>query len=159
MKNLKPSHWLVLILIVGYLIYSNLGTILDGNIDKKMHRDLDPNNAGGDKIVTYYVDEDRYSKDYIPFGYQTGKAEEVGAILRITKEPVTQSYSGGFQARASALIVELVDCSTGEVMGRNGFYPQFPSTYKVGSTVVKVEESRVRNWVNQEWAEYLAENQ
>lgn len=157
MNSDKRSILTFAAIVVAILVYCNWNTIVDGNVDGRMHRGLEEATADGTKIVAYYAEEDRYTKDYVPFAYQTGNPDEVGAILKITKEEVSQMYSGGFRVYADMLHLQLIDCGTGEVINGISVYPQFPSRYRTGSRVT-VDTDYVRRWVQQEWEAYLAEN-
>lgn len=156
MNSDKRSLLQFLVVVVAILVYCNWNAIVDGNVDGRMHQGLAAN-TDGEMIVAYYVDEDRYSKDFVPFTYQTSNPDDVGAILRITKEDVSQMYSGGLTVHADMIHVELIDCDTGDVINGRSFVPRFPATYKSG-TSVEVNANLVMDWVLEQWEDYLAEN-
>lgn len=157
MNSDKRSLLQFLVVIAAILVYCNWNAIVDGNVDGRMHQGLAANTDGGTKIVAYYVDEDRYSKDFVPFVYQTSNPDDVGAILQITKERISRTYSGGFQVYADRLYLQLIDSRTGEVINGMGVSPMFPDRYRTGSRVT-VDEDYVKRWVTKQWDAYLAEN-
>lgn len=156
-SGISPSSVIVGIILLGYLCYSGFGSIMNSIVNARMQAGLDAAAGTGNKIVAYYVEEDEYSADYVPSAYQTTNPDDVGAIMNITKERVSQAYSGGYRVTASMIIVELIDADTGEVINSSSFYPQFPTRYRTGSAVT-VDMDYVKRWVQKAWEAYLAEN-
>ena len=141
--------------VVG--IVMNLGDQIASGYNTKMQAGLEKQTVFGTKIVAYDDVKGVYSKDYVPFAYQTGDPEAVGAVLHVDKsKTVSQMYSGGMQVRGNVIVVELVDCRTGQTINSRSFSPYFPARYKSGSSV-NTKESVIAKWVADEWAKYLAE--
>ncbi len=153
-KNTRIIVWAVLLFVLFIRFIIGSGGLVD--VNSAMQQGLDINNASGDKLVAYNPETDTYSKEYVPFGYQTSKPEEVGGILYITKEIVSRTYSGGIEINGHKVHAELVDCSTGEVVASYSFSPMFPDRIKAGG-VVKADEGRIKSWVEENWYKHLNE--
>ena len=89
MKFLKR----VLIFFVALYVLSflgNLGPAGDASFSREMKSDLDRANATGTKIVTYHVEDEKYSTKYLPRSLRAKEASEVGAVLEVTTEQTHQ---------------------------------------------------------------------
>ena len=154
----KPSKFpifLVLFLVLGYLF--SAGNTSASSYDRAMKSQLNRETATGAKIVTYHVEDEKYSDKYLPRSLKAKDADDVGAVLEITTKETYRQYgaNGSIWKFADILTLTLVDCDTQTVIDSRTYYPKFPNKSD-GS--IKYETDAMEEWIQTSWEGYLAQN-
>lgn len=125
--------------------------------------------GGGDKIVAYDQDLDRYSTSGIAEDLLAASPHETALIAKMTEGWTTgsQQYSlFGFGVSGTrvdfdlqTITIELVDAETGELFSETTLCAEYPMSVSQGTThaSARVSFSQIDEWLRPEYGRYLSE--
>ena len=149
MKIVRRIFWIVvLVLLVAVGIGALVSSIAEEAYAIGM-QELDVKNAKGTLIAGYDVEEETYTRSYIPKELLAKKPENVGYLLKLSYGSTGAAYSGGHYVTGKTITAQLVDCDTGKVIAENTFEPYFPRTVSSKTKTVSVDSSVVTNWISE----------
>lgn len=156
MKTVKRIFWisiLVLLLIAGIRVL--VDTIAEESYADKM-QDMNIKTAKGSLVAGYDVEEEVYTRKYIPKELLAKKPGDVGYLLKLSYGTTGASYSGGHFVTGKTITAHLVDCDTGEVLFEHTFEPYFPQTVSTKTKSVSVDSDVVERWLTHVYPEWPA---
>lgn len=122
-------------------------------------KSLDPSAANGNLVTAYNTNEDVYFDSYLPKEIKAKKPNQVGYILNVTYGVTHQKYSDGgyamYSKEGETADVQLIDCSTGDVIASQYFEAYFPE-YVEMSDELTVDASDVAEWLTHVYPEWPA---
>lgn len=159
MKIIRRIFWLF---ILGALVMSCItGLILVISKDAYANnmKSLDPSAATGNLVTAYNTNDDIYFDTYLPDEIKAKNPKQVGYILNVTYGITSAKYGGWYIQNGETANVQLLDCSTGDVIASQYFEAEFPETVvaKESKENIEIEPSVVAEWLTHVYPEWPAD--
>lgn len=159
MKIIRRIFWLF---ILGALVMSCItGLILVISKDAYANnmKSLDPSAATGNLVTAYNTNDDIYFDTYLPDEIKAKNPKQVGYILNVTYGITSAKYGGWYIQNGETANVQLLDCSTGDVIASQYFEAEFPETVVIEESKenIEIEPSVVAEWLTHVYPEWPAD--